>query len=269
MKRAWRREWLGLAGLAVLVIIALLAVIAPLIAPSPDAINTLDRLRGPSGAHLFGTDDFGRDVFSRTLFAGRVSLELGVIVTLIATVAGTLLGMAAGFYRALDGPIMRIMDGMMGFPPLVLAIALVAALGAGLTSEVIALSVVFAPRVARVARGSTLQLREAEYIEAAVASGSRTRVILFGHILPNELSPLVIQASFIYAETILSDAALSFLGLGVAPPTPTWGNMIADARDYLTVAPWFALFPGIAIALSATGLNLVGDALRGLLTPDR
>lgn len=263
----WRQEPLGFVALVVLICFSVLAVAAPLFTPSPNTINALNRLQGPSGAHLFGTDNFGRDIFSRTVYAGRISLLLGFIVTLTSGVLGGILGLIAGFYDRFEGLIMRIMDGMMAFPPLVLAIALVAALGPGLTSEVIALSVVFTPRVARISHGSTLQLKTSEYVEAAVANGSRVRTILFRHILPNALSPLVVQASFIYAEAILADAALSFLGLGVAPPTPTWGNMIADARTYLTVAPWFSAFPGIAIVLSVTALNLAGDALRDLISP--
>lgn len=268
MGRLYRQEPLGFISLIVLAVVAVLSVLAPLVAGSPYTIDSLIRLQGPSAAHLFGTDNFGRDIFSRTIFAGRFSLFLGFVVTLISGVVGGMLGMFAGFYPKLESVIMRIMDGMMAFPPLVLAIALVAALGAGLTSEIIALSVVFTPRVARIAHGSTLQLKSSEYIEAAVANGSKVRTILFRHILPNALSPLVVQSSFIYAEAILADAALSFLGLGVAPPTPTWGNMVADARTYLTVAPWFSAFPGLAIVVSVTALNLAGDALRDLVSPN-
>lgn len=266
--RLYRQEPLGFISLAVLILIALLSAMAPLIAGSPYTINAAIRLEGPSFAHLFGTDNFGRDIFSRTVYAGRYSLFLGFVVTVISGVVGGILGMVAGFYPKLESLIMRIMDGMMAFPPLVLAIALVAALGAGLTSEIIALSVVFTPRVARIAHGSTLQLKTSEYIEAAVANGSKVRTVLFRHILPNALSPLVVQSSFIYAEAILADAALSFLGLGVAPPTPTWGNIVADSRTYLTVAPWFSAFPGLAIVVSVTALNLAGDALRDLVSPN-
>lgn len=268
LSRLYRQEPLGFIALVVLIVIAFLSAVAPLIAGSPYTINAVIRLQGPSLAHPFGTDNFGRDIFSRTVYAGRFSLFLGFVVTVISGVIGAILGMFAGFYPKLESPIMRIMDGMMAFPPLVLAIALVAALGAGLTSEIIALSVVFTPRVARIAHGSTLQLKTSEYIEAAVANGSKVRTILFRHILPNALSPLVVQSSFIYAEAILADAALSFLGLGVAPPTPTWGNIVADSRTYLTVAPWFSAFPGLAIVISVTALNLAGDALRDLVSPN-
>lgn len=267
VRRLYRQEPLGFVALVVLILIALLSLAAPYVTQSPYTINSLHRLEGPSLNHFFGTDNFGRDIFSRTLFAGRFSLYLGFVVTFISGVIGGFLGMIAGFYKKLESLIMRIMDGMMAFPPLVLAIALVAALGAGLTSEIIALSVVFTPRVARISHGSTIQLKSSEYVEAAVANGSRVRTILFRHILPNALSPLVVQSSFIYAEAILADAALSFLGLGVSPPTPTWGNMVSDARTYLTVAPWFSAFPGLAIVISVTALNLAGDALRDAISP--
>lgn len=266
--RLYRQEPLGFISLVILALIAIFSLIGPLLVGSPYTLNSVIRLQGPSQAHFFGTDNFGRDIFSRTIYAGRFSLYLGLVVTVISGVVGGMLGMLAGFYTKIESLIMRVMDGMMAFPPLVLAIALVAALGAGLTSEIIALSVVFTPRVARIAHGSTLQLKTAEYIEAAIANGSKVRTILFRHILPNALSPLVVQSSFIYAEAILADAALSFLGLGVAPPTPTWGNMVADGRTYLIVAPWFAAFPGLAIVVSVTALNLAGDALRDLVSPN-
>lgn len=269
----WRRRWsglgVGLASLAVLAIMVLATLLAPLILPSAYRIDSLARLQPPSIHHWFGTDNYGRDIFSRVVLAGRVSFFLGAVITLIATAAGTLIGMVSGYYRRLDGPVMRVMDGMMAFPELVLAIALVAVLGPGLRSEILALSVVYTPRLARVARSTTLQLREAEFIQAAVASGVRVRRILWDHMLPNSLSPIIVQSSFFFARALLSDAALSFLGLGVAPPTPTWGNMIADARDYIASAPWFIAFPGLAIVVAVVALNLAGDAFRDVMDPYR
>ena len=265
----WRRQRLGLVGLAVLIAMIVAALVAPLVLQSAYSINSLDRLQPPSSGHWLGTDNYGRDVLARVVLAGRVSFLLGAVVTLISTVVGTGLGLLAGYYRRLDGPLMRLMDGMMAFPELVQAIALVAVMGPGLRSEIVALSVVYTPRLARVARSSTLQLQRAEFVEAAVAGGVPVPRILLDHVLPNALSPIVVQASFFFARALLSDAALSFLGLGVSPPTPTWGNMIADAREFIVSAPSFIVFPGIAIAVAVMALNVAGDALRDLLDPYR
>ncbi|MHB8618771.1 MAG: ABC transporter permease [Chloroflexota bacterium] len=267
LKRLARLELPGLLAIAVLLAMVLSAILAPMFLQSAYRIDALNRLRPPSLDHWFGTDNYGRDTFSRVVLAGRVSFFLGATVTLLAAVVGTVLGLVSGYYRRLDGWIMRVMDGMMAFPELVLAIALVAVLGPGLRSELIALSVVYTPRVARVARSATLQLREAEFVEAGVASGLRPRNVLLVHVLPNGLAPIIVQTSFSFARTLLSDAALSFLGLGVAPPTPTWGNMIADAREYITSAPWFIIFPGTAIVVAVVALNVAGDALRDLMDP--
>lgn len=263
--RAWREERIGLVALVILLVLALAAIFAPLYTQSPDVIDPLHQLQPSSMQHWFGTDGYGRDIFSRTMYAGRVSLGLGLVVTVVVSLIGGLLGLLAGYLRALDGLIMRIMDGMMAFPPIVLAIALVAVLGPGLSSEFIALSVVFTPRMARVVRGTTLQLKGAEYIDAARVSGVKGRSIVLEHIVPNGIAPLIIQASFTYAEVVLADAVLSFLGLGVAPPTPSWGNMIAEASTYLTSDPWFAVFPGLAIVVSVVSLNVAGDSIRSLV----
>jgi len=187
------------------------------------------------------------------------------VVTLVVTGVGSFLGLVAGYVRLLDGIVMRIMDGMMAFPPIILAIALVAIMGPGLVSEFIALSVVFTPRMARVVRSTTLQLKGAGYVEAARLCGQRASGIIRLHILPNGLAPLIIQGSFTYAEVVLADAILSFLGLGVAPPTPSWGNMISEASTYLTSDPWFAIFPGLAIVVSVVALNVAGDAVRSFV----
>ncbi|MHB8189288.1 MAG: ABC transporter permease [Ferrimicrobium sp.] len=265
LARAWREERLGVFTVSVLCTMALLAIFAPLYTQSPDVIHPLNQLQPPSLAHWFGTDDFGRDIFSRTMYAGRVSLGLGLVVTVVVSVVGGVLGLIAGYLRALDGFIMRIMDGMMAFPPIILAIALVAVMGPGLLSEFMALSVVFTPRMARVVRGTTLQLKGAEYIDAARISGSRGVSIVRQHIVPNGIAPLIVQASFTYAEVVLADAVLSFLGLGVAPPTPSWGNMISEASTFLTSDPWFAIFPGLAIVVSVVSLNIAGDSIRSLV----
>jgi len=262
LRWAWRQEPLGVCALAVLVLIAVSAWVGPYFTQSPDAIHPLHQLQGPSLEHWFGTDNYGRDIFARVVYAGRVSLGLGFAVTVASSLIGAGVGLVAGYFRQLDEPIMRLMDGMMAFPPLILAIALVAAMGPGLRGEFIALSVVFTPRMARVVRGSTLQVKSRTFVDAARVTGVRVPSILARHILPNSVAPLIVQASFNFAETILADAALSFLGLGVAPPTPTWGNMIAAAKTYLGVDPWFALFPGLAIVVSVMALNIAGDSLR-------
>lgn len=263
--RAWRQERLGVISAGVLIFLALGSILAPLYTLPPDAINPLHQLEPISTSHIFGTDDLGRDVFSRTMYAGRVSLGLGFIVTLSVAIVGSILGLLSGYLRSLDGIIMRIMDGMMAFPPLILAIALVAALGSGLFSEFIALAVVFTPRMARVVRSTTLQIKGTEFIDAARLAGVNGVSIVVKHILPNGMAPLIVQGSFTYAEVILADAVLSFLGLGVAPPTPSWGNMVAEASTYLTSDPIFALFPGLAIVISVVTLNLAGDSLRSLV----
>lgn len=263
--RAWREERLGFISVVILIVMALAAILAPLYTLSPDAIDPLHQLQPPSLAHWFGTDEFGRDIFSRTMYAGRVSLGLGLVVTLVVTVVGSILGLIAGYVKLLDGVIMRIMDGMMAFPPIILAIALVATMGPGLLSEFIALTVVFTPRMARVVRSTTLQLKEAGFVDAARLCGQRATGIVGLHILPNGLAPLIIQGSFTYAEVVLADAVLSFLGLGVAPPTPSWGNMISEASTYLTSDPWFAVFPGVAIVISVVALNIAGDSVRSLV----
>lgn len=269
LRRAWREEKPGVLAVLALLILAVLAVAAPLYAQPPDIIHPLRQLQPPSLDHLFGTDNYGRDILSRTLYAGRVSLGLGLLITVFTSALGALIGLLAGFVGWLDGPLMRIVDGMMAFPPLILAIALVAAMGAGILSEFIALSVVFTPRMARVVRSSALQLKNREFVDAARISGVSDWRIVLTHVLPNGLAPLIVQASFNYAEAILADAALSFLGLGIPPPTPTWGNMIAASRTYLTVDPWFALFPGLAIVAAVMALNIAGDSLRALLGGSR
>jgi peptide/nickel transport system permease protein len=270
-RRLWRRllrRPLVAAALAVLAVIVLAALLAPLLPlPSPDAIDTLARLAPPSRLHPFGTDNFGRDLLSRVIYAGRVSLPIGCLVMLISAGAGALIGLLAGYYPRADAILMRVMDGLMAFPPILLAMAFVAALGAGERNEIIAIALVSLPVTARVVRASTLQIKALTFVEAARAEGSRDGRILVRHVLVNALPPLIVQATFVFAQAILSDAALSYLGLGVKPPVPTWGNILDDAHVYVGVAPWFSLFPGLAIVLSVLCLNIVGDALRDVFDP--
>lgn len=255
-------------GLIVLTVFVLLAVFAPLIAPyAPSKLSIVNRLQPPSLQWFFGTDEFGRDVFSRTIYAGRLSLLVGAAVVTLATVIGVVLGLLAGFFPKLDTPIARVIDAMMAFPDILLAIALVAALGPSLTTVIIALSIVYAPRLARVVRASTLVIRELPYVEAARALGISTPHIMTRHVLRNLLSPVLVQGTFLFAHAMLAEAGLSFLGVGVSPEIPTWGTMIASGRQYIGQADWVTLFPGIAIVLSVLSLQMVGDGLRDMLDP--
>ena len=262
------RRKLVLAGAAILLIVTLLALFAPWITPyGPMAMKISDRMQSPRLAHWFGTDELGRDVFSRVVFGARYSLMIGAAVVLISVTGGVLLGLTAGFFRRLDGPIMRVVDAMMSFPDILLAIALVAVLGASMTNVILALAIVYTPRVARVVRASTLVVRELLFIEAARALGVSTWRILFIHILNNIASPILVQATFIFAYAVLAETGLSFLGVGVPPEIPTWGTMIASAQPFAHQAIWLVLFPGVAIVLSALSLQMVGDGFRDLLDP--
>ncbi|UVF21666.1 ABC transporter permease [Microvirga terrae] len=255
-------------GLLILVVIAALAILAPWIAPySPSRLSVVNRLKPPSGIYWFGTDEFGRDVFSRTIYAGRLSLLVGASVVAFAAVFGVTLGLVAGFFRRLDTPIARIIDAMMAFPDILLAIALVAALGPSLVTVIVALGIVYTPRLARIVRASTLVIRELPYVEAARALGVPTWRIMSRHVLRNLVSPILVQGTFIFAYAMLAEAGLSFLGLGVSPEIPTWGTMIAAGRQYIGQADWMTLFPGIAIILSVLSLQMVGDGFRDLLDP--
>ncbi|MCO4053221.1 MAG: ABC transporter permease [Bosea sp.] len=254
-------------GLLFLSVVAV-ALSADLIAPfDPLKNNFRYRLGQPNAAHLFGTDSFGRDILSRVLHGSRVSLFIGLLVVLLTGVFGTLIGAVSGYVRSLDNLIMRIMDGFMAFPPILLAIAVGAVLGPSLLNAVIALTVAYTPRTARIVRASVLVVREAEYVEAARALGAGHVRILFRHILANCMAPLLVQLTFIFALSILAEAVLSFIGVGPPPPTPTFGNIIADGRNYIAEAPWITIWPGIAIMATVLGLNLMGDGLRDVLDP--
>ncbi|ALS75624.1 MULTISPECIES: ABC transporter permease [Planococcus] len=258
----------NLLAMAMLVLVALAAITASSWLPfSPAAISPEQRLTGPSAAHWFGTDDFGRDIFSRTIVAARVSLSVGVIVAVLSTVIGTVIGLISGYFRKVDFVLMRIIDGFLAFPALILALALVAALGGSITNIIIALTLAFFPVMARVVRSATLQVKNQSYIEAAQTTGSSHAVIITKYILPNILSPVIVQSTFIFAKAILAEAALSFLGVGVNPSTPTWGNMLQEAQIYVTIAPWYSIFPGLAIVITVLALNLLGDGLRDSFNP--
>ncbi|NSZ59313.1 ABC transporter permease [Agrobacterium tumefaciens] len=267
IRRLLKRKTVA-AGLIVLLIFVLLAVFAPMIAPySPSKLSIVNRLKPPSELYWFGTDEFGRDVFSRTIFAGRLSLLVGAAVVALSALIGITLGLLAGFFQKLDTPIARLIDAMMAFPDILLAIALVAALGPSLTTVIIALAVVYSPRLARIVRASTLVIRELPYVEAAKALGISTFHIMTRHVLRNLISPILVQCTFLFASAMLAEAGLSFLGLGVSPEIPTWGTMISAGRQYIGQADWMTYFPGFAIILSVLSLQMVGDGLRDMLDP--
>lgn len=248
--------------------IVLMALLADLIAPhDPLRNNFRYRLGAPNDVHWLGTDRAGRDVLSRIVHGSQVSLRIGLMVVLITGVCGAVIGGLAGYFRHLDNLVMRIMDAMMAFPGILLAIAIAAVLGPSEFNAVLALSITYTPRTARVARAAVLVVREMPYVEAARAVGAGHARILLTHVLPNGLTPLIVQLSYIFAIAILAEAVLSFIGVGPPPPLPTFGNIIADGRDFVQEAPWICLYPGLAIAVAVLGLNLIGDGLRDALDP--
>lgn len=264
-----RRNRLALFGAAVLVFLAVVAVFAPWLAPySPIAQNLPNSLQPPGAAHLLGADEFGRDILSRIIYGTRVSLLVGFFSVAIALAAGGFLGLLAGYYGGRpDNVIMRVMDVMLALPTILLAIVIVTSLGPGLTNVMVAVGVSLVPNFARVARAAVLGVRELEFVEAARASGAGTLRIIFRHILPNSLAPIIVQATLSVAGAILSAAALSFIGLGAQPPTPEWGSMLSSGRAFLRGAPHVTTFPGLAILLTVLALNLFGDGLRDALDP--
>ena len=257
-----------LIGGVLLGITVFLAITADLITTvDPNRLAVRNRFKPPSFDHLFGTDNVGRSQFSRIAYGARLSLLIGLAVVVLNAVFGVLLGAAAGYFRKLDSILMRFADSLMAFPAVLLAIAIASALGPSSLTAAIALSVVYIPRTARVVRACVLVVREMEYVQAATALGANHARIVFKHILPNCLAPLIVQLTFVFAYAVLSEAVLSFLGLGAAPPTPTWGNIIAEGRDYIREAMWITLIPGAFLAITVLGLNLLGDALRDVLDP--
>lgn len=255
-------------GFVLVLSMTVLALLAPFISPyDPLEINPMRRLQSPSREHIMGTDEVGRDVFSRVLWGARISLLTGALVVVFSNIFGIIIGLVSGYYDKVDKVIMRLMDGLMAFPIMLLAIAMMAALGARLSNVIIALSIVFAPRVARVVRGVVLTVRESAYVEAAIVVGAPSWKIIFIHILPNCLDPIIVQSSFMFAQAVLAEAALSFLGAGIPPWLPSWGNIMTGGRLYISVAPWMTIYPGIAIIICVLGLNLFGDGLRDLADP--
>jgi len=265
----YARNRLALIGLWVMLGVFLSAAIAPFVAPAdPTKTDFGALLLPPSRAHLLGTDDLGRDILSRIIFGARTSLLAGVISVGLAMCVGLPLGLMSGYFRGqLDNVVMRITDALLSFPFLVLALAIAAVLGAGLSKAMIAIGIVFTPGFIRLSRAQVLSERERTYVEAARAMGASDRRIIWLHILPNSLSPVLVQASLAMAVAITAEATLSFLGLGTQPPTPSWGSMLNIAQAYLNKAPWLAWWPGLAIFVTVLSLNLVGDGLREVLDP--
>lgn len=250
-------------------IFTLIAIFSTYIMPyDPYQMEVVNKLQAPSTDHWFGTDNFGRDLFSRVLYGTRISMTVGLFVAVITSVLGMVIGLYASYYKSLDGILMRICDALMAFPAILLAIAIMAAIGPNLTNVIISLSIVYTPYVARVVRSSALVIREQTYIEAIKSQGAGTFRIIWGHIALNTISPLIVQSTFIFAEAIIVEAALSFLGVGVPAPDPTWGNILFEGKLFIYNAWWMVLFPGIFMVLTVLGLNLFGDGLRDILDPN-
>ncbi len=267
VRKLFRRRIVLAAALMLMVVVLAALFAGPLGGFDPNETAVSQRLAKPSGTHWLGTDELGRDLFSRIAFGGRYSLAIAALTAIGAVAAGALTGLLAGFFRHLDAPLMRVVDAMMSLPDILLAIALVGVLGPSMLNVVLALILVYTPRVARVVRASTLVVRELAFIEAARALGVPTSRILWRHVLPNLVSPVTVQGTFIFAYAILAEAALSFLGVGVPPEIPTWGTMVAGSQQYAHQAMWIVLFPGLAIIATALSLQLLGDGVRDLLDP--
>ena len=255
-------------GGGLLLIMVFLAVFAPLLFTSdPIQMNPVERLKTPSLIHWFGTDMFGRDIYSRTVYGSRISLVVGLVAAVLSVILGLFIGLVAGYIRFLDAILMRIMDGLMAIPGILLAIALVSLSGASLITVTIAITIPEIPRVVRLVRSIVLSVREEPYVEAAIAVGTRLPLILSRHVLPNTIPPLIVQATYVCGSAMLTEAILSFLGAGTPPEVPSWGNIMAEGRLYFQIAPWIIFFPGITLAVTVLAVNVLGDGLRDTLDP--
>ena len=266
--RAFRKNPNLAIGFGVLVFASTVAIFAPLIdRPGPFELAPFDRLLGPSGEHWFGTDDVGRDVYARTVHGARISLLVAFSFVFSVTIVGMVIGVVAGYNRRADGIIMRFMDGLMAIPGLLLAMALLAMLGPSIRNVIIAIAVGSTPNMVRVVRSSVLSLRDQPFVEAARAVGDPPWRILMFHVAPNTLAPVTVQATFLFAAAILTEAGLSFIGAGIPPFIPSWGNIISDGRNFLQIAFWIVFFPGTFLALTVLAVNLVGDGIRDAVDP--
>ena len=267
-RRLFSRYPLMFIGGGLLLIMVFLAVFAPLLFTSdPIQMNPVERLKTPSLTHWFGTDMFGRDIYSRTVYGSRISLVVGLVAAVLSVILGLFIGLVAGYIRFLDAILMRIMDGLMAIPGILLAIALVSLSGASLIAVTIAITIPEIPRVVRLVRSIVLSVREEPYVEAAIAAGTRLPLILSRHVLPNTIPPLIVQATYVCGSAMLTEAILSFLGAGTPPEVPSWGNIMAEGRLYFQIAPWIIFFPGITLAVTVLAVNVLGDGLRDTLDP--
>lgn len=260
---------LSFVGLILVTLLVILSLLAPWLAPyNPNKISIGERILPPSMKHLFGTDQFGRDVFSRVLYGTRISLQVGLFSVILGGLIGIVIGSIGGYLGGwIDSIIVLIMDTLISFPATLLGIAFMAVMGPNIENTILALTIIGIPRYGRVVRVAALSIREKEYIEAARAAGSGQIKIMLLHVLPGAMAPLIVVTTIGIANAVLIEAALSFLGLGVSPPAPSWGNILADGRNFLTQAPWLTIFPGIAISLTVLGFNTLGDGLRDVLDP--
>ena len=264
MKRYIKNK-LFVIGSILILIVLFLAIFAPIITKfDPVKIDTNNSLQPVSSSHYFGTDELGRDVFSRVIHGSRISLYVGFFAAIVSGIIGMVLGLFAGYYPKFDNVISRFVDGLLVFPGLIMAILIVSALGPSINNVIIAMVTLYTPQIIRVVRGSVVSIKNEDYIDAARVAGASDMRIIFIHILPNSLAPLIVQVTFGFAWAILVEAGISFLGLGMPPPNPSWGNIISDGRNFVYTAPWIMFFPGIAISLAVMGLNFIGDGLRDL-----
>jgi peptide/nickel transport system permease protein len=262
------RHRLFVTGLLLFGVVAVIGIAAPWITDiDPQRLSMRNKFLPPDANWIFGTDNFGRSLWSRVVWGAQLSMIIGASVVALNAVFGTLIGAAAGYFRRLDNALMRVNDALMAFPAILLAIAVTSVLGPSTLNVILALSIVYIPRTARIVRSSVIVLREMEYVQAAVAAGAGHWRILRHHILPNAMAPMIVQLSFLFAYAVLSEATLSFLGVGAVPPTPTWGNIMAEGRDFLREAPWIITIPGVMLMITVMGLNLLGDGLRDVLDP--
>ena len=256
-----------MTGLVILAVLSLIALFGPIFTESPTSINPMVRIKPPSADMWFGTDPLGRDIFARSIWGGRISLTVGVAVAVVAVGIGLLLGLLAGYIRVLDAIIMRVMDGLMAIPGILLAIALISLTGATLFTVIVAITIPEIPRVVRLVRSVVLTVREEAYVEAAIAAGTKLPSIMIRHILPNTIAPLIVQATYVCASAMLTESILGFLGAGIPPEIPSWGNIMSEGRTYFQLCPWIIFFPGVALGVTVMSVNIVGDGLRDTLDP--